>query len=37
MKPTVLDRQSKRVFHKTGLPPHVARLVAGLAYGGAHG
>ena len=37
MKPTILDRQSKRIFHRTGLPPHLARTVAGLIYGGARG
>lgn len=37
MQSTALDRQSKRIFHKTGLPPHIARALAQLAYGGSHG
>lgn len=37
MQTTALDRQSKRIRWKTGLPPHIARLVAGLAYGGSRG
>lgn len=31
--PTPLDRQSRRVRWRTGLPSSTARLIAGLAYG----
>lgn len=37
MKPTLLDRQSKRIRWTTGLPYHLARTIADLAYGGARG
>ncbi len=34
MQTTALDRQAKRIRWKTGLPPHIARTLAQLAYGG---